>query len=61
MKNSADETVYISWEGKASGVIEPGQSMNMNSFEYHRFKASFGSHTEKAFDAFTVQSEGDRQ
>ena len=61
MKNNADETVYISWEGKASGVIEPGQSMNMNSFEYHRFKASFGSHTEKAFDTFTVQSEGDPQ
>ena len=26
MKNSADETVYISWEGKPSGQIEPGSA-----------------------------------
>jgi len=61
MKNSADETVYISWEGKASGEIQPGSSMKMNSFEFHRFKASFGSHKEKGFAEFTVQSEPDHQ
>jgi len=61
MKNRADETVYISWEGKDSGTIAPGKSMKMNSFEYHRFKASFNSHKEKAFAEFTVQSEPDHQ
>ena len=61
MKNNADETVYISWEGKASGQIEPGKAMNMNSFEYHRFKAKFGSHQAKAFAEFTVQSSPDHQ
>ena len=57
MKNGAGETVYISWEGRDNGMIEPGRTMNMSSFEYHRFKASFGSHKEKSIAEFTVQSE----
>ena len=57
MKNLADETVYISWEGKDNGSILPGKQIVINSFEYHRFKASFRSHKDAAFEHFTVQSQ----
>ena len=53
--------VYIAWEGKDSGSIAPGASLAMDSFEYHRFKASFNTHKDKAFAEFTVQSEPQHQ
>jgi prolyl 4-hydroxylase len=59
--NKAGETVYISWEGKDNGSIEPNESLILNTFEYHRFKASFGSHKEKQIALFTVQSKPDHQ
>ena len=52
-----DETVYIVWEGRPNGIVGPGQTMTMNTFEFHRFKAAFDSHQAKSFTSFTVQSE----
>jgi len=57
MKNQCDEDVYISWERVDNGVIKPGGVLQMNSYEHHRFKASFGSHKGEKIAEFTVQSE----
>lgn len=59
--NSCDETIFLSWEGKPVGDIKSGLSMSMQSYEFHRFKASFGTHKHKAFDEFTVQSKSEKQ
>mmetsp|Transcript_16382 Transcript_16382/g.29799 ORF Transcript_16382/g.29799 Transcript_16382/m.29799 type:complete len:524 (-) Transcript_16382:146-1717(-) len=57
-----EETVYITWEGRDNGVIEPGTSIKLDTFEYHRFNARFGGHKNgPAFDYFTVQNEPDHQ
>ena len=53
--NKAPEDVFLVWESKPNGVISPGESYVINTFEYHRFKASFGSFKEKSFTSFTVQ------
>lgn len=55
--DSLDEDVYISWEGRPNGQIRPGESINMSTFQYHRFKASTGSSKSKAFADFTVQED----
>merc|ERR1712194_105980 len=61
MKNAAEDKGHISWEGKDNGSIRPGSSLQINSFEYHRFKASFHSHKDKAIAHFTVQSKPEDQ
>eukprot|EP00538_Stauroneis_constricta_P002230 CAMPEP_0119554598 /NCGR_PEP_ID=MMETSP1352-20130426/7044_1 /TAXON_ID=265584 /ORGANISM="Stauroneis constricta, Strain CCMP1120" /LENGTH=498 /DNA_ID=CAMNT_0007601213 /DNA_START=108 /DNA_END=1604 /DNA_ORIENTATION=- len=61
VKNTLSETVYISWEGKENGVLEPGRTFGLNTYEFHRFKAHLDSHKTKAFAEFTVQSKPKEQ
>jgi len=51
------ETVYISWERRDSGRIDPGRSIHMNTFEFHRFQAHFESHTGPPITEYTIQPE----
>jgi len=57
----ADEDMYISWEGRNLTILPPGQSTIMNSFEFHRFKASIGSYKGKAISYFSVRKNDDDQ
>jgi len=49
------EKIYISWEGHENGIIHPGQTSKMNSFEYHRFNAKFNSYSGKLIESYTVR------
>jgi prolyl 4-hydroxylase len=55
--NTLTEDIYISWEGKDNGHLPPSATYSLNTYEFHRFKAHTGSHKEKSFSEFTVQSE----
>jgi len=57
IRNECDEDVYLTWEGRDNGVMEGGRAMNMNTYEFHRFKAHFRGYKEKAFAEYTVESE----
>jgi len=61
ISNEADEDVYITWERRDNGVVPPGRTVHMNTFEFHRFKAHFDGYKGKAFDEYTVESEPHEQ
>jgi len=56
VKNTLDEPVHISWEGRDNGMLDAGATFGLNTFEFHRFKAHTHSYKNKAFAEFTVQS-----
>lgn len=61
IRNDADETVYVSWEGRDQAVLHPRGSTFMNTFEFHRFKAHFGSHKGETIGEYTVQTDPQKQ
>jgi prolyl 4-hydroxylase len=57
IKNSMEEPVFITWEGRPNGVLQPGQQYRSNTYEHHRFKARIESEKGKIIQEYTVQSE----
>jgi len=57
VKNECEKMVYITWEGKKNGSVNPGEVYTIGSYESHRFKAHYGW-GQKAFAEFTVPTGG---
>jgi hypothetical protein len=51
-----DDVLYISWQDTGIGTINPGESVNFNTYEGHSLQASLGNYGNENIATYTAEA-----